>query len=61
LKKDLPIGSGLIEGAHRHVLQKRLKLSGAWWERNNLKLMVALRINRANKHWDDYWDDVKAA
>ena len=28
LKKDLPIGSGLIEGAHRHVLQKRLKLVG---------------------------------
>ena len=51
LKKDLPIGSGLIEGAHRHVLQKRLKLSGAWWERNNLKHMVALRIVRANGLW----------
>jgi hypothetical protein len=61
LKKGLPIGSGLIEGAHRHVLQKRLKLSGAWWERNNLKHMVALRIIRANKKWDDYWDSAKAA
>lgn len=61
LEKGLPIGSGLIEGAHRHVLQKRLKLSGAWWERNNLKHMVALRIIRANKQWDDYWDSVKAA
>ena len=61
LAKNLPIGSGLIEGAHRHVLQKRLKLSGAWWKRNNLKHMVALRITRANKQWDDYWDSVKAA
>ena len=61
LKKGLPIGSGLIEGAHRHVLQKRLKLSGAWWERNNLKYMVALRIIRANKQWDNYWDSAKAA
>ena len=61
LEKGLPIGSGLIEGAHRHVLQKRLKLSGAWWERNNLKHMVALRIVRANKSWDDYWESVKAA
>lgn len=61
LEKGLPIGSGLIEGAHRHVLQKRLKISGAWWERNNLKHMVALRIIRANKQWDDYWDSVKAA
>lgn len=61
LKKGLPIGSGLIERAHRHVLQKRLKLSGAWWERNNLKHMVALRIIRANRQWDHYWDSVKAA
>jgi hypothetical protein len=60
-EKGLPIGSGLIEGAHRHVLQKRLKLSGAWWERNNLKHMVALRIVRANKQWDAYWESVKAA
>ena len=45
LGKGLPIGSGLIEGAHRHVLQKHLKLSGAWWERNNLKHMVALRTS----------------
>ena len=61
LKKGLPIGSGLIEGAHRHVLQKRLKLSGAWWAKDNLKHMVALRIIRANKQWDDYWDSKKAA
>ena len=61
LEKELPIGSGLIEGAHRHVLQKRLKLSGAWWKRNNLKHMVALRILRANNQWDDYWDSLKAA
>ncbi len=60
-QKGLPISSGLIEGAHRHVLQKRLKLSGAWWKRNNLKHMVALRIIRANKQWDDYWDSAKAA
>ena len=61
LEKDLPIGSGMIEGAHRHVLQKRLKLSGAWWERTNLKHMVVLRIVRANQQWDNYWDSVKAA
>ena len=61
LAKELPIGSGLIEGAHRHVLQKRLKLSGAWWKKRNLKHMVALRILRANKQWDHYWNDLKAA
>jgi hypothetical protein len=61
LAKELPIGSGLIEGAHRHVLQKRLKLSGAWWKESNLKYMVALRILRANNQWDNYWNELKAA
>ena len=51
----------MIAGAHRHVLQKRLKLSGAWWKKRNLKHMVALRILRANKQWDHYWNDLKAA
>ena len=30
IKKGLPIGSGEIESAHRYVIQKRLKFSGAW-------------------------------
>ena len=32
IERELPIGSGMIEGGHRHVLQNRLKLSGAWWK-----------------------------
>ena len=31
IEKDLPIGSGMIESGHRHVLQARLKKAGAWW------------------------------
>ena len=27
---NLPIGSGEVESAHRYVIQKRLKLPGAW-------------------------------
>jgi hypothetical protein len=53
--RGLPVGSGLIEGAHRHVLQKRLKLSGAWWTAANLNHMAQLRTCRANNDWDDYW------
>jgi hypothetical protein len=30
LEKDLPIGSGEIESGHRYVIQKRLKIAGAW-------------------------------
>lgn len=35
LSAGLPIGSGEVEGGHRYVLQRRLKIAGAWWlERN---------------------------
>ena len=53
--RGLPLGSGLIEGGHRHVLQKRLKISGSWWRKKNLHDMAQLRIQRANNKWDQYW------
>ena len=55
LAADRPIGSGEIESAHRYVLQKRLKISGAWWTLENLGKMVALRVTRVNQAWQDYW------
>jgi hypothetical protein len=58
LAKDLPIGSGEIESAHRYVFQKRLKIAGAWWKAENLAKMVALRVLRANRGWQDYWSEV---
>ena len=57
----LPLGSGMIEGAHRHVLQDRLKLSGAWWKQDNLYAMAHLRVARANKEEDLYWRELKKA
>ena len=55
LKEGLPIGSGEIESAHRSVVQERLKIAGAWWKRDNAEKMLALRIRRANKEWQSYW------
>jgi hypothetical protein len=55
LKEGLPIGSGEIESSHRSVVQKRLKIAGAWWKRDNAEKMIALRIQRANKEWQSYW------
>ncbi|TAK93650.1 hypothetical protein EPO05_07005 [Patescibacteria group bacterium] len=55
LRDGLPIGSGLIESAHRHLLQARLKLAGAWWTRTNAQSMCQLRVIRANGLWDSYW------
>ena len=61
LEKGLPIGSGEIESAHRYVIQKRLKLSGAWWKADNLNSMLALRVLRINGEWDEYWGHLSDA
>lgn len=52
----LPIGSGEIEGGHRHVIQERLKLTGCWWKQPNAQAMLGLRVARANQLWQSYWN-----
>ena len=61
IEQGLPIGSGEVEGGHRWVIQKRLKLSGAWWREENAEKMLALRAARANDEWQSYWEDVRQA
>lgn len=56
INSNLPIGSGEIESAHKYVVQKRLKLPGAWWKIKNAASMIALRIMRANNEWKEYWN-----
>ena len=58
LAAGLPIGSGEVEGGHRHVLQKRLKIPGAWWLERNAERMLQLRTVRANGDWDKYWAEL---
>jgi hypothetical protein len=55
LEDGLPVGSGLIESSHRHLLQKRLKIAGAWWKRDNAQAMIQLRVARANDQWETLW------
>lgn len=55
LALDLPVGSGLIESGHRHVLQARIKKAGAWWTETNAHALCQLRTLRANLRWEDYW------
>ena len=46
IEADLPIGSGEIESGNRHVIQQRLKISGAWWLKENADNMLALRNHK---------------
>ena len=60
IQAGLPIGSGEVESAHRYVIQKRLKLPGAWWKPENAQAMLNLRVTRANGGWNRYWDALAA-
>ena len=57
----LPIGSGEIESAHRYIIQKRLKLPGAWWKIEHARNLLNLRVMRANGGWENYWRDFQYA
>lgn len=61
LAADLPIGSGEIESGNRSVVQKRLKLAGAWWRLETAEWMLALRCTRMNGNWELYWQHVSAS
>ncbi len=56
LALGLPIGSGMIESGHRHVLQARLKKAGAAWLLTNAGLIANLRVLRANNQWLSLWN-----
>lgn len=61
LEKDLPIGSGMIESSHGHILQSRMKKNGMAWTIENAEPMVQLRVIKANNQWEQYWDQRYAA
>lgn len=56
LEQALPIGSGLIESGHRHVLQARLKKAGTSWLPQTAEAMAQLRVVRANNQWHSLWN-----
>jgi len=56
IELGLPIGSGMIESGHRHVLQVRLKKAGAAWLRGHADQIAHLRVLRANRKWESLWN-----
>jgi hypothetical protein len=56
LQQGLPIGSGLIESGHRHVLHARLKKAGAAWLSTSADQIAQLRVLRANHQWESFWN-----
>jgi hypothetical protein len=56
LALELPIGSGMIESGHRHVLHARLKKAGAAWLQDHADQIANLRVLRANNQWKSFWN-----
>jgi hypothetical protein len=52
-KRELLIGSGPIEAAHRNVIQQRLKLAGQRWTQAGAQFMANLRVCRKSNRWND--------
>jgi len=56
LALGLPIGSGMIESGHRHVLQARLKKAGTAWLPEHADQIAGLRVLRTNHQWLSLWN-----
>ncbi len=52
----LPIGSGMIESGHRHVLEARLKQAGTAWLPDHADQIAHWRVLKANRPWESLWN-----
>lgn len=55
LARGLPIASGVIEGACRHLVKDRMDLTGARWSLSGAEAVLRLRALRASGDFDEYW------
>jgi len=55
LAKGYPVGSGVIEGACRNLINDRLELTGMSWTLAGAESMMRLRAVHINKDWDTFW------
>ncbi|MFT5586209.1 MAG: hypothetical protein ACI9VR_003806 [Cognaticolwellia sp.] len=55
LAKGLPIATGVIEGACRHLINDRLGITGARWGLKGAEAILRLRALRTSGDFDDYW------
>lgn len=49
------IGSGMVEGAAKNLIGKRMKQAGARWVVGNADAMASLCSLSYSDHWDLYW------
>jgi hypothetical protein len=55
LSQGLPIATGVIEGACRHLVKDRMEITGAKWRLPGAEAVLRLRALRSSKDFDAYW------
>jgi hypothetical protein len=55
LAKGLPVATGVIEGACRHLVKDRMAVTGARWSINGAEAVLRLRALRSSRDFDEYW------
>ena len=55
LAAGLPIASGVIEGACRHLVTDRMDVTGARWSLAGAEAVLRLRALRSSHDFDAYW------
>jgi hypothetical protein len=56
LAAGYPIGSGVVEGACRHLVKDRLERTGMRWLPSGAQAMLDLRATYLNGEWDAFWN-----
>lgn len=54
LSAGYPIGSGVAEGACRHLVKDRMERTGMRWTVNSAQAMLHLRAIHINRQWNQY-------
>jgi hypothetical protein len=56
LAEGLPIATGVIEGACRHLVKDRMDRTGARWSLQGAEAVLRLRSLRSSGDFDAYWE-----
>lgn len=57
LRRGQSIGSGLVEGSIKQLLNKRIKQTGARWKVEHVGPLVELGALAAGPEWQDFWNN----
>ncbi len=55
LQAGLPIATGVIEGACRHLVKDRMEITGAKWRLQGAEAVLKLRALQCSADFDEYW------